>query len=123
MIQLFTKIIVVADSFYKVIDGIGDMFYNNYFLMVDEIDSFQSDSSYRPKLESVIDYYFNFKNYNRCLVSATLNDFTNPEIAAEPIFNIIYSSYPKTYNLIHTNNHNAVAVTEIKSYISYPPTE
>ena len=112
---VYKKIIVVADSFYKVIDGIGDDVYNNYFLMVDEIDSFQSDSSYRPKLESVIDYYFNFKNYNRCLVSATLNDFTNPEIAAEPIFNIIYKvPIQKTYNLIHTNNHNAVAVTEIK---------
>ena len=113
------KFIVVADSLYKVIDAIGAEVKNNYFLMVDEIDSFQSDSSYRPRLESVIDYYLDFKYYNRCLVSATLNEFSNPEIAAESIINIIYKDpIEKSYNLIHTNNHNAVAVAEIKKHFA-----
>lgn len=111
------KFIVVADSLYKVIDAIGDEVKDSYFLMVDEIDSFQSDSTYRPRLESVIDYYLDFNSSKRCLVSATLNEFSNPRIATEPIINIIYKDpIHKNIDLIHTNNHNAVAVAEIKKH-------
>ena len=50
------KFLVVADSLWKVIKAIGPRVYHDYFLMVDEIDTMQSDSVYRPNLEKVIDY-------------------------------------------------------------------
>lgn len=109
------KFLVVADSLYKVIDAIGDSVYESYFLMVDEIDSFQSDSTYRPRLENVIDYYLKFNPKKRCLVSATINEFSNKLIAAEPVINVIFNDQiQKNIDLIHTNNHNAVAVDKIR---------
>lgn len=49
--------------------------YHDYFLMVDEIDTMQADSAYRPRLENVMDYYFKFDRQQRSVVSATLIDF------------------------------------------------
>lgn len=46
--------------------------------MIDEIDVLQSDNNYRPQLEDVIDYYLLFPPKNRCMVTATMKEFTNP---------------------------------------------
>ncbi len=54
------KIIVVADSLERVISTIGESVYSDYFLMIDEIDSFQLDSSYRYSMENSLDFYKNF---------------------------------------------------------------
>lgn len=62
------KFLVVADSLWKVIETIGPSVYHDYFLMVDEIDTMQSDSVYRPNLEKVIDYYFRFDRTMRAAV-------------------------------------------------------
>ena len=40
--------------------------------------SFNPDSNYRPQLEDVIDYYLLFPPKNRCMVTATMKEFTNP---------------------------------------------
>jgi len=90
----FIKIVVVADSLKKVIMAIEDEeLYNNYFFMVDEIDTFQTDSGYRSKLEDAMDYYFQFNN--RCVVSATLREFCNPELMEEPLSIFNYDNQPK----------------------------
>ena len=78
------KFIVVADSLPILLNFLAQLeidVFSNYFLMVDEIDTLQLDSSYRPKLEIVMDYYFKFDFYNRALVSATLIPFSNPKLS------------------------------------------
>lgn len=100
----YKKFVVVADSLHKVVEALGDRKLE-YFLMVDEIDSYQYDSSYRPALEDVIDYYFDFPNQQRCLVSATIGDFTNPLLKEEPIIELIFNTPQKRdISLLHTNN-------------------
>ena len=66
------KFLVVADSLSRLLEIIGKEQYKDYFLMIDEVDMIQSESNYRPKLESLIDYYFQFPPKNRCLVTATM---------------------------------------------------
>ena len=61
----YKKFLVVADSLKRLLGLIKEENYNNYFLMIDEIDVFQSDSNYRPQLEDVIDYYLKFLPKNR----------------------------------------------------------
>lgn len=74
----FKKILVVADSLAKVIDAASDEIYSKYFLMLDEIDSFQSESTYRSSLEDTIDYYHKFDN--KCMVTATPIEFTEENL-------------------------------------------
>ena len=77
------KIIVVADSLNNVIKAIGDNVFHQYFLLIDEVDSFQMDSTFRKSMELCLDIYKKFNPTNRCLLTSTLLDFSNPDLATE----------------------------------------
>lgn len=77
---VYKKFLVVADSLYKLLQIIEKERYKDYFLMIDEVDMIQSESNYRPRLESLIDHYFEFPPKNRCLVTATMREFSNPQL-------------------------------------------
>ena len=73
--------------------------------MFDEIDSYQYDNSYRPNMERNFDYYFKFPETQRCLVSATIGQFSNTRIENEPVINVTFSTpAPRSISLIHTND-------------------
>jgi hypothetical protein len=115
------KIIAVADSLPIVIDAIMELginVYQEYFLMVDEIDTMQSDSVYRTRLEAAIDYYFEFDKKNRSAVTATLNQFSNPELALEPKIKTVWEEQPRrNIELVYTNYVDDVAVKLIKDIL------
>lgn len=94
----------MADSLPRLLRIIGKEHYKDYFLMIDEIDSYQYDCSYRPNMENVMDYYFQFPISHRCLVSATIGEFSNKDIVEEPIINVQFdNSQSRNINLIHTD--------------------
>jgi hypothetical protein len=115
------KFLVVADSLPVVIEAISETgvdVYTNYFLMIDEIDTMQSDSIYRPNLERTIDYYFNFDRKMRCAVSATLNEFTNDELMVESYVTTIWEEAPKReITLIPTNYVDDIGISLILSLL------
>ena len=120
----FKKFIVVADSLYKVIDAIGKSVYDTYFLMVDEIDIYQSDSTFRPALENAMDYYFKFDYQKRCLVSATIRDFCNPKINEEDVININYTQpQRRQIFLVNTDNPHAILKEIIEGIFANRPGE
>lgn len=86
----YKKIIVVADSLYKVITGIGESVFTDFFILIDEIDSFQMDSSFRSSMEKCIDYYKAFPVKSRAMVTATPLAFSDPILKDEPVINIKY---------------------------------
>ena len=112
--EYYKKFIVVADSLKRVIELIGEEVYKTYFLMVDEVDMLQSDSNYRPSLENVMDYYFRFDKKNRCLLTATMLEFSNPCLQYETKFDLTNLKPKRNLNLIHTNNINALVKREIE---------
>ena len=84
------KIIAVADSLYKIIRALGENIYEDFFFMIDEIDSFQLDSSFRKSMEKCLDIYKLFPRKMRAMVSATTLKFSDPQLAKEEIVNINY---------------------------------
>lgn len=101
----YKKFIVVIDSLDTLLKEIGEEHFKDYFIMFDEIDSYQYDSSYRPNMERNFDYYFKFPETQRCLVSATIGQFSNTRIENEPVINVTFTSpTPRSINLIHTND-------------------
>lgn len=136
------KFLVVTDSLPKVIKTIGSSVYNNYFLMLDEIDIYQSDSTFRPALEDAIDYYFRFERTQRCMVSATMQEFSHPQIQEEPHTTILYQkptadpeilkmlkldgtlrSNQRTLHVIHTDNPHQTTVEKIIQLTKEHPDE
>lgn len=102
---VYKKFIVVIDSLPTLLNVITEEHYRDYFIMFDEIDSYQYDSHYRPKMESAFSYYFRFPKTQRCLVSATIGTFSNPLINAEPIINITFNNFsPRNIKIQHTDN-------------------
>jgi len=125
----YKKIVVVADSLGKVIQTIQKRdvdVYRDYFFMVDEIDTLQSDGHFRDNLENVIDYYLKFKIQKRCLVSATVKGFNNPDLKKEKeqcLSTIIYETgLPKRdIQILHTNNVFEAVNQEITKRLSSNP--
>lgn len=112
----YKKFLVVADSLPKVINTIGNHVYQNYFLMVDEVDTYQDDSTFRPALPNVIDYYFRFNPYYRCLVSATIKEFSHPEILGEPVIDLKYPTViSPSVKLICGKNLTALVKEQIEA--------
>ncbi len=114
----YKKILVVADSLRKLIKEIGNEVYNTYFFMIDEVDLIQADSNYRPALENAMDYYFKFPKKSRCLVSATIKEFSNPDLIDECRFVLSDFETSRNIRLLHTNNLIFVVKTEIEQHIN-----
>jgi hypothetical protein len=113
----FKKIVVVADSLYRIIEAVGPNVYKNFFLLLDEADSFQMDSTYRKSMEQCMDIYKKFHEDKRAMVSATINDFSDPELASEAKTNIKYDKEKKrTITLLQTltDDIHGVCYDEIK---------
>jgi hypothetical protein len=120
----FKKIVVVADSLHRIIDAVGPSVYTNFFLLLDEADSFQMDSTYRKSMEQCMDVYKKFHEGKRAMVSATINDFSDPELASEAKTNIRYDVEKKrTITLLQaqTAEIHGVCYDEIKDRLQKSP--
>ena len=103
----YKKIFVVADSLYKVITALEEKkidYINDYFLMIDEVDKFMKDSTFREKLETAVDFYFLFNKENRAMITATINDFCNPKIKDEAKTKFVFERPLRNIEIIGTNN-------------------
>ncbi len=115
------KILVVADSLPRLVEIFEEEcidYTADYFLMIDEVDTMQIDSIYRSNLEKILDYYFEFPLENRCMVSATLNEFSDTRIQEEKQLNIIYSTpQEREIKLVYTNYTDHCTFRYIKEYM------
>lgn len=122
----YKKIVVVADSLPRVIDVIGENVFVNYFLLLDEIDSFQLDSSYRKSMETCIEKFLKFDSNKRAMLSATKIDFTDPVLKKEPITEFRYDiKQPRKINVLTTNASEirGVVIDKITEIIKMHPGE
>lgn len=113
----YKKIMVVADSLKKVIAAIGPDVYKDYFLLLDEIDSFQMDSTYRKSMEECLDYYKLFEESNRCMLSATTIEFSDPTLQKEARTQLSYD-IPTTRNIIVIKTSTLDLLGNVKDKIS-----
>ncbi|MEN2282394.1 hypothetical protein AAGF08_09675 [Algoriphagus sp. SE2] len=75
------KFSVVADSIGKLVKALQDEGvdpYKNFFLVLDEVELLQMQSGFRKVLPLCFDYFKKFEQ--KCLVSATLLNFSDKEI-------------------------------------------
>jgi hypothetical protein len=111
------KILVVADSLKKVIDAIGKNVFNDYFLLLDEIDSFQMDSAFRKSMEECLDYYKQFDKKHRCMLSATTIDFSDEKLQREDSTMISYDK-PDTRKILVLQSTTSDLLGNVKDKIT-----
>lgn len=120
----FKKIIIVADSLKKLMMLLKEEEKDLYFLMIDESDSFQLDSTFRPSMEMCYKVYKGFKKENRCMVTATPINFCDPYLADESIVIFKYEEEDKrTINLTYTNDNIALCIIKAKQLLDENPGE
>lgn len=120
----YKKFMVVVDSLPRLLDRLGESSYSDYFIMFDEIDSYQYDSWYRPNMEKAIEYYFKFPYKNRCLVSATIGEFCNPNIQSEPVINVKFNNpHPRRIIVKPTSDVNIRVLKTIEEISQNYPNE
>ncbi len=95
----YKKFMVVIDSLPALLNVIGEEHYKDYFIMFDEVDTLQDSSWYRDRIENSFDYYFKFPFQNRCLVSATVSSFSNPNLKYESVINVDFN-VPQPQNIV-----------------------
>lgn len=116
------KIILVIDNLKRLINDLGENIFN-FFLLFDEIDYMQGSSSYRKNMELGLDIGIIHGKF--ALVSATLINFSDPELAKLPRTSFCYESKEST--IIQTkfvNNYklanslrNVIALNYLCSFI------
>lgn len=111
------KILVVADSLKKVIKALGQNVYKDYFLLLDEIDSFQMDSTYRKSMEECLDYYKLFGEDNRCMLSATTIKFSDKTLEEEARTQLSYD-IPTTRNIVVIKSSTSDLLGNVKDKIN-----
>lgn len=115
------KIVVVADSLIRLFHLMGEAF-REYFLLIDETDSFQLDSNFRDSMSICIDVYKDHPATLRALVTATALDFSDPELKKETTTIIKYDiPQIRTIGLFHTNSVHGTAVDMIAETLSNYP--
>jgi hypothetical protein len=67
--------------------------YKKYFLLIDEIDSFQLDAKFRTSMERCMEFYKIFSKEGRALLSATQIEFSDPELKNEIQTFLKYASF------------------------------
>ena len=124
--NVYKKILVVADSLWKVYKAIGvdSIASGEYHIMIDEVDKFMRDSSFRGRLSDAMDYYFEFPFQHRTLVTATIANFCDPRIRKEEKTRFEFSRdfYPKReIRLYPTDNVVNGGVLLIKDMLKKNP--
>ena len=116
----YKKIIVVSDSLPKLMQHIPKEERENYFLMIDEVDSVQMDSGFRPSMEKVMKIYKEHPQNMRCLITATILEFHDPALQHEPYHQYEYETPTvRDINIIATENPIGLAFDKIEQLLNH----
>lgn len=117
----YKKIFCVIDSLKRVLRLIPKEKRGEYFLMLDESDSLQLDSSFR---KTMLDSYKCFKNHpvdQKCLISATNIRFNDPDFKDIPYFSFNFQEQGRKINLVHTETLFGTLIDKVKELYKSDP--
>lgn len=121
----YKKFCIVANSIKKTIDVLEESDENpfeNYFLLLDEVEILQMQSGFRKDLPLCFDYFKRFKS--KCYLSATLLEFSDKEISSLPKFEIEYPNKEKEkIEIIRFNSKSphAYFMDYVRNYLKEHP--
>jgi hypothetical protein len=93
--------------------------FKSMFLLFDEIDSMQEQSSFRSVMDTCMEVYLDHPETQRAMISATISNFSHPGITKELKSKIVSPRRKQTaIGFIHTNNVILEAFAQVKKLVS-----
>lgn len=90
--------------------------FGKMFILFDEIDSMQEQSSFRSVMDNCMDVYLAHPAENRAMITATLRGFTHPGLKDEPRHKVVSKGRPKDHiEVIVTNSGKEELLLQIKA--------
>jgi hypothetical protein len=119
----YKKIICVSDSLPRLEKVLEDKFLG-FFLMIDESDSLQIESNYRESMNKVFSIYKKHPRDKRCMISATLINFNDPDLTRDNRINFKFEKKEKRdITILTTRNHLGVVADKILDIYKNNPNE
>ncbi|MDE0561921.1 hypothetical protein OU792_18130 [Algoriphagus sp. NF] len=110
------KFSVVADSIQKLVEAlreVGSDPFKEFFLVLDEVELLQMQSGFRSKLPLCFDYFKKFEQ--KCLVSATLLDFSDKKLKKLPQYDLeVFTSKTDDLGIPYTREKEKLQVRNYK---------
>jgi hypothetical protein len=109
------KIICIADQLSNLRGLIVEfkMNFNDFHLLLDEIDYMQEQTNYRKSMDDAIGIYLEHRKKNRTLLSATISSFTDPRLKKERTSKVIIREFPKILSELYTVENFPTAILEV----------
>jgi hypothetical protein len=93
--------------------------FEEVFILFDEIDSMQEQSSFRSVMDNCMDVYLAHTAENRAMITATLRDFTHPSLKDEPRHKVVSMNRPKdVIDVISTDSGMKELLLQIKAKLA-----
>ncbi len=93
--------------------------FKSMFLLFDEIDSMQEQSSFRSVMDTCMEVYLDHPETQRAMISATISNFSHPKLTRELKSKIVSPRRKQTaIGFIHTKNVILEAVAQVKKLVS-----
>ncbi|WP_100628017.1 hypothetical protein [Algoriphagus formosus] len=112
------KFSVVADSIEKLVEALHEVGCNpfkEFFLVLDEVELLQMQSGFRSKLPLCFDYFKKFKR--KCLVSATLLDFSDEELKKLPQYDLeVFTHKTDELGIPYTRDKERLEIRTFKKH-------
>lgn len=112
----YPKITCVSDQLQNLKETIETTSYysfQDFHLLLDEIDSMQEQIGFRNVMQDCIDLYKSHPKRRRTLLSATLHTFHDPELAKEATTRVVMNNNPKTAVTIHQSANHPFRITQL----------
>lgn len=117
----YMKIICVNDQLVDLkseLIAVGKKF-EEVFILFDEIDSMQEQSSFRSVMDNCMDVYLAHPPVFRAMITATLRDFTHPSLQDEPRHKVVSVNRPKdVIGVIPTDSGMKELLLQIKAKLA-----
>lgn len=118
----YKKILVVADSLHAVLSEIDTP--EDYFLLLDESDSFQMSSTFRDSMDECVHFYKKFPQTSRAMVTATPLEFSDPELKSEKHYTLKYKTkILRDVDLVETEDWLSSLIELIVEHFEKRPSE
>jgi hypothetical protein len=93
--------------------------FKSMFMLFDEIDSMQEQSSFRSVMDTCMEVYLDHPETQRAMISATISNFSHPRLAKELKYKIISPRRKQTaLGFIHAHNVEKEAIAQVKAIVT-----